>query len=231
MIKPEHLYILIGCEESQAICIEFRKLGFNAFSCDLKECSGGHPEWHLQIDVFEAIKLRQWDLGIFHPECTYMTVSGLHRNKNNPIRAEKTEQSLIFVKMLLDADIQHIALENPVGCISSRIRKPNQIIQPYQFGDDASKSTCLWTKDLPLLKHTKYIEPRIVNGKKRWANQTDDGQNKLVIDGKWIGYNDPRTKTFRSKTYQGVAHAIARQWGKFLSSKTEHYTSNFIDQD
>lgn len=202
--------VLVGCEESQAVCIEFRKLGHEAYSCDIQECSGGHPEWHLQMDVFEAIKLKDWDIAIFFPDCTFITVSGLHRNKNNPERTEKTEKALKFVKALMECGIKKIAIENPVGCISTRIKKPTQIIQPYEFGADASKKTCLWLFGLTKLEATEYIEPRIINGKKRWANQTDEGQNKLVIDGKWIGYNDVRTKKYRSKTYPGIADSTKK---------------------
>lgn len=242
MIIENDIYILIGCEESQAICLAFRELGFQAFSCDLKPCSGGHTEWHLQMDVFEAIKLKKWHLAIFHPDCTYLTVSGLFRNLKDSVRAEKTERSLQFVCDLLNCGIPYVAIENPVGCISTRVFKyigwfgdqkpvykvfprplthggfkPAQTIQPYDFNEDASKRTCLWTLGgLPKLKHTGYYPPRIVNGKKRWGNQTDDGQNKLMIDGKWIAYNDPRTKTYRSKTYHGIATAIAKQWGDFI---------------
>jgi hypothetical protein len=137
----------------------------------------------------------------------------LHWNKKDPVRAQKTEDGLKFVQRLMDADIPKIAIENPVSCISSRIRKPDQIVNPYQFGDDASKKTCLWLKGLPKLKHTKYIEPRIVDGKKRWSNQKDDGQNILYDDnGTVIGWNDPRTPKLRSKTYPGLARAIAEQW-------------------
>lgn len=204
--------ILVGCEESQVVTIALRKLGHEAYSCDLKDCSGGHPEWHLKMDVFEAIKLKDWDMGIFFPDYTFLTVSGLHWNKKNPDRADKTEKALKFVNNLMNCGIPKIAIENPVGCISSRIRKPDQIIQPYNFGSDASKKTCLWLTGLPLLSNGEYVEPRIVNGKKRWGNQTDDGQNKLIIDGKWIGFNDPRTKTYRSKTYPGIADAIANQF-------------------
>lgn len=142
---------------------------------------------------------------IAHPPCTYLCSSGLHWNKRVPGRQELTEEALAFVQLLLDAPIKRIALENPVGCISTRIRKYNQLIQPWQFGHDASKSTCLWLKNLPHLTPTQIIEPRIVSGKKRWANQTDSGQNKL-------GPSEDRWK-IRSETYTGIAEAMAEQWG------------------
>lgn len=198
--------ILIACEESQTICKAFRERGHEAYSCDIVPCSGGHPEWHIQGDALEVAYREGWDLMIAHPPCTYLSVSGLHWNKKQPERALKTEEALDFVRFLMHAPIPRIAVENPVSCISSRIRKPDQIIQPYEYGDDASKKTCLWLKGLPVLKPTKYVEPRITaDGKQRWANQTDSGQNKL-------GPSPDRAK-LRSKTYQGIADAIADQWG------------------
>lgn len=122
-----------------------------------------------------------------------------------------TEDALLFVEKLFSCGIKHMALENPVSIISSKFRKPDQIIQPYDFGHDASKKTCLWLRDLPLLQPTKYVEPRIVEGKKRWSNQCDSGQNKL-------GPSDDRWKK-RSETYSGIADAMAKQWGYYLNWK------------
>jgi len=205
--------ILVACEESQAVTKELRKLGHEAFSCDLLPCSGGHAEWHIQGDCLIEAYSGKYDMMICFPTCTYLTVSGLHWNKKQPERAAKTEDALNFVKKLMDAPIEFIALENPVGCISSRIRKPNQTINPYQFGDDASKRTCLWLKGLPNLVPTTYVEPRIVDGKKRWGNQMDNGQNICYDEtGKIVGWNDPRIKGLRSKTYKGIAKAMAEQW-------------------
>jgi len=210
--------ILIACEESQRVCIAFRELGHEAFSCDILPCSGGHPEWHIQGDVLEQLD-KGWDLMIAHPPCTYLSVSGLHWNNRMPERALKTEDALEFVKKLMDAPIERIALENPVSCISSRIRKPDQIINPFQFGDNASKKTCLWLKNLPKLETTDYIEPRIVNGKKRWGNQMDNGQNVTYNDkGKVVGWNTDEIKLLRSKTHPGIAKAIAEQWGTLLET-------------
>tara|TARA_R110001599_G_scaffold332301_1_gene547596 strand:- start:408 stop:1064 length:657 start_codon:yes stop_codon:yes gene_type:complete len=207
--------ILVACEESQAVTKELRKLGHEAYSCDLLDCSGGHTEWHIKGDAIKEAYSGKYDMMICFPTCTYLTVSGLHWNKSQPLRAAKTEEALVFVRKLMDAPIKYIALENPVGCISSRIMKPNQTIHPYQFGDNASKRTCLWLKNLPLLQTTNYINPRIVNGKKRWANQMDNGQN-IVYDelGKIVGWNDSRIKGLRSKTYKGIAKAMAEQWTK-----------------
>jgi hypothetical protein len=152
-----------------------------------------------------------WDLMVAHPPCTYLTVSGLHWNKRRPERAAKTEAGLAFVQQLMDAPIPRIAIENPVSCISSRIRRPDQIIQPYQFGHDASKKTCLWLKNLDPLKvnEMKRFPGRRVtfNGKlvERWSNQTDSGQNRLPPSAdRW---------KIRSETYPGIADAMAATWG------------------
>ena len=145
---------------------------------------------------------------VAHPPCTYLCSSGLHWNKRRPERAQQTEDALVFVRDLMSAPIYHIAIENPIGCISTRIRPPEQTIQPYQFGHDASKATCLWLKNLPPLQPTQMIEPRMVNGKPRWGNQTDSGQNKLPPTAdRW---------KIRSETYEGIAKAMAGQWGKWL---------------
>jgi hypothetical protein len=196
--------VLVACEFSGVVREAFRKRGHEAVSCDLLPAEDNSPH-HIQGDVLPVL-LEGWDLRIAHPPCTYLCSSGLHWNKRRPGRAEKTEEALQFVRELLNAPIERIALENPIGCISSRIRKPDQIIQPFLFGHDASKATCLWLKNLPGLANTTFIEPRIINGKKRWANMTDSGQNKL-------GPSDTRWAE-RSRTYEGIAEAMAEQWGK-----------------
>lgn len=146
-----------------------------------------------------------WDLMIAHPPCTYLSSSGLHWNKRVPGREEKTEQALRFVQRLMNADIKKIAVENPIGRINTAIRKPDQYIQPHEHGHDASKKTGLWLKNLPALKPTKMVEPRMIDGKPRWGNQTDSGQNKLApSEDRW---------KIRSTTYQGWARAMAEQWG------------------
>lgn len=172
-------------------------------SCDLLPTDAPGP--HYQGDVRDILN-DGWDLMIAHPPCTYLSVSGMHWTKRGLRDPKLTEDALDFVRLLLDAPIDRIALENPVSVISSAIRKPDQIINPYQFGDDASKKTCLWLKNLPQLTPTDVIEPRIVNGKKRWGNQTDSGQNRLPPSkDRW---------KLRSTTYQGIADAMAQQWGQ-----------------
>lgn len=183
-----------------------RGQGIDAWSCDLLPAEDGSKH-HIQGDVL-AILEDGWDAMVAFPPCTYLCVSGLHWNKRRPERAALTEAALVFVRALLDAPIKHIALENPVGCISTRIRKPDQKIQPYQFGEDASKTTCLWLKNLPYLVPTQYVAPRIVQGKQRWANQTDSGQNRLPpSEDRWA---------LRSLTYQGVADAMGAQWAQHI---------------
>jgi hypothetical protein len=195
--------VLVACEYSGAVRNAFLRAGHYALSCDLLPSDSPLGD-HYQGNVLDILD-HGWDLMIAHPPCTYLCSSGLHWNKRRPERAKQTEEALDFVRLLLDAPIPKIALENPIGCISTRIRKPTQIIQPYHFGDDASKYTCLWTKNLPLLQPTDFVEPRIVNGKRRWANQTDSGQNRLPPSAdRW---------KIRSETYIGIANAMAAQWG------------------
>jgi hypothetical protein len=171
-------------------------------SCDLLPTDAPGP--HYQGDVMDVIN-DGWDLMVAHPPCTYLSVSGMHWTTRGLRDPKLTEDALEFVRQLMAAPIPRIALENPVSVISSRIRKPDQIITPYQFGHDASKKTCLWLKGLPLLRPTQFIEPRIVNGKPRWGNQTDSGQNKLPPSAdRW---------KIRSETYTGIANAMADQWG------------------
>ena len=189
--------VLVACEYSGRVREAFRQRGHEAWSCDLLPSDDSSPH-HIQGDALEVLA-DGWDLLIAHPPCTYLSVSGLHWNKRVEGRAAKTEEALEFVRFLLDAPIDRIALENPVSCISSRIRKPDQIIQPWQFGHDASKKTCLWLKNLQPLEPTQIII------KERYANQTASGQNKLPPSkDRW---------KMRSTTYQGIADAMARQWG------------------
>lgn len=215
--------ILVACEESQAVCKEFRALGHEAYSCDILPCSGGHPEWHIQGFLEDVLgDGSEWDLIIAFPPCTYLTCSAEWAYGNGPYhqsvkegtltgsrRREARQQAIHFFMMIAARKCKKIAIENPVGVMSKEYRKPDQIIHPYNFGEDASKSTCLWLKGLPKLYNTKYIEPRIVNGKKRWGNQTDSGQNKLSPG--------PDRAKLRSKTYEGIAKAMASQWSPLLN--------------
>jgi hypothetical protein len=199
--------VLVACEYSGAVRDQFAALGHDAWSCDLLPSDVGGK--HLQGDVSKFLG-EGWDLMVAHPPCTYLASSGLHWNKRG--RGEKkTQKALEFVRMLMAAPIPHICIENPIGRIGTAIRKADQYIQPYDFGDDASKNTGLWLKNLPVLRSTSYFPPRIVEkgeytGKERWSNQTDSGQNRL-------GPSEDRWKE-RSRTYPGIAKAMADQWGR-----------------
>jgi hypothetical protein len=191
--------VLVACECSGRVRDAFAARGHDAWSCDLE--ASDTPGQHLQCDVLTVLD-RGWDLMIAHPECKYVAVSGLHWNGRRPGRALLTEEALAFVRRLMDAPIPRIAIENPISCISTRIRKPDQIVQPWYFGDDASKATCLWLKNLPLLKDTNRLPG---DHRTRRANQTASGQNKL-------GPSPDRAK-LRAMTYPGIAAAMADQWG------------------
>jgi hypothetical protein len=188
--------VLVACEFSGIVREAFAARGHEAWSCDIlpSEIDG----LHYQGDIRDLLG-QNWDLMLAFPPCTYLSSSGLHWNLRRPERAAKTEEALEFVRLLLNSPISRIALENPIGCISTRIRRPDQIIQPWMFGEDASKSTCLWLKGLPLLVPTNVIK------KERYGNQTPTGQNKL-------GPSKDRWKE-RSRTYKGIAEAFAAQWG------------------
>lgn len=177
-----------------------------AYSCDLQPCAGPHPEWHLQMDMIQAAGLRTWDMGIFFPPCTHLAVSGSRHFAQKRADGRQQEGIDFFMQVVqIASSLPYAAIENPVGIMSSIYRQPDQIIQPYQFGDDASKKTCLWLFNLPMLKPTEYVEPRITpDGKQRWANQTDSGQNNLPPS--------EHRGQIRSKTYPGIALAMATQW-------------------
>lgn len=205
--------ILVGCEESQAVTIAFRELGFEAYSCDLLPCSGGHPEWHLQQDVFKVIGSELWDLAIFHPECTRLTVTANKWYKPEfahrfPTIHEDREKAVEFFMRLANSDIPRIAIENPIGIMSTRYKKPDQIIQPYHFGDTERKSTCLWLKGLPKLIHTNVVEPEIIYHK---SGRTD---GKLHFETMKLPKEERRKA--RSVTFPGIAKAMAEQWGEVL---------------
>lgn len=239
------LKVLIACEESQRVCEAFRNLGHEAYSCDIIEPSGGHPEWHIKGDVlkfinpvqisnkFCGIVFRtmdgeahradgQWDMIIAHPPCTYLTVTGNRwfniEKYGDKARAryEERERAYKFFMAFVNAKCEHIAIENPVGYMSTAFRKPNQIIQPYMFGDPVRKSTCLWLKGLPALKATKIVEPKIRPGGYSGASWAAKDEN-----GKTIAWNDPRTAKIRSKTFPGIAEAMAAQWSEHLTKEEE----------
>jgi hypothetical protein len=194
--------VLVACEYSGRVRDAFIGGGHDAMSCDLLPTDAPGP--HYQGDVRDMLHAG-WDLMIAHPPCTYLSVSGMHWTRRGLRDPALTEDALAFVRLLLDAPIERIALENPVSIISSRIRKPDQTIHPHQFGHDASKRTCLWLKNLPPLEPTKLVPPRLVNGSPRWGNQTDAGQNRLApSEDRW---------KIRSATYEGIAQAMAAQWG------------------
>lgn len=196
--------ILIACEESQTVCKSFRKLGHEAYSCDILPCSGGHTEWHIQGDVLEQLD-KGWDMMIAHPPCTHLAVSGAAWFKEK-IADGRQQAALDFVQKLMDAPIEKVCIENPVSVISSKIRKPNQIINPFQFGDPVPKKTCLWLKNLPLLKPTNIVEPEYIIGKR-------DGKKYSIIHYQSVGKSQEERSKTRSKTFQGIADAMAYQWG------------------
>ena len=207
--------ILVACEESQAVTKELRKLGHEAFSCDLLPCSGGYPEWHYQQDVFEVIE-KGWDMMIAHPPCTFLAVSGARwlYNKDgskNQERWNNQAEALDFVQRLMDAPIDKIAIENPISVISSQIRKPEQIIQPWMFGDKAQKSTCLWLKNLPKLEPTNIVEKGefIEFISKKGVKKK---QPKWYFDALKQAKTPEERRTLRSKTFKGIAEAMAKQW-------------------
>lgn len=208
--------VLIACEESQRVCLAMRAKGHEAYSCDILPCSGGHPEWHLQQDVLPLLH-DKWDLIIAHPPCTYLTCAGnswfnVDKYGVRAIgRMGRREEAVDFFMAFTRAECPRVAIENPVGIMSSRYRKPDQIIQPYWFGDHARKSTCLWLKGLPKLKPTNIVDP----GEIRSGGFSVGASACYARDenGKILRWNDPRTAVIRSKTFPGIAAAMADQWG------------------
>lgn len=230
----ERMNILIACEESQRVCKEFRRLGHNAFSCDILECSGGHPEWHIQGDVLNILNpiplistekgivfntmdglihtVAKWDLIIAHPPCTYLTVTGnrwfnVERYGEKAIqRMKDRETAARFFMEFVNADCEKIVIENPVGYMSTYYRKPNQVIQPYMFGDAFEKRTCLWLKGVKPLEPTNEVEPP-----KRKEFKSGKTMPEWYAD-LWKLSKEERAKE-RSKTFPGIARAMAEQWG------------------
>lgn len=205
--------VLIACEESQEVCKAFRELGHEAFSCDIIECSGGHPEWHIQDDVLKHLN-DGWDLMIAHPPCTYLSNAGIGWfNESKYGNLAKTRKMLRyeafdFVMILANASIPKIAIENPTGWLNSHWRKPDQTIQPWQFGDAESKRTCLWLKGVPKLEFTDIVKPKIYAYYK-----TGKKKGKPIYGNNYLKFSEDRAK-IRSKTFPGIAKAMAEQWGK-----------------
>ena len=223
--------VLVACEESQRVCISFHERGHNAFSCDILPCSGGHPEWHIQCDVLkilnpyefpfggEVIEFRamdgadyvieKWDLIIAHPPCTYLTLAGNKWFKPEfadrfPERQKQRKEAVDFFMAIANADCDKIAIENPVGVMSSQWRKPDQYIEPYMFGDPEKKKTGLWLKGLPLLKPTNIVEPVIIHCK--------SGANEPRWHMETMHLPKEERSRVRSQTFIGIAHAMASQW-------------------
>ena len=223
----DEMKVLVACEESQAVTIELRKLGHETYSCDIIPCSGGHPEWHIMQDVvpmlngncgFDTVGGEEhngyidtrhyidgkWDMIIAFPPCTDLAVSGARHFERK--RADGTQQrSIDFFMKFANADCEKIAIENPVGIMSSKWRKPNQIINPFQFGDRFKKKTCLWLKGLPELISTDIVNPEedfVYPNGKRYPQWMMDTLSKTSIE---------RAKA-RSKTFPGIAKAMAKQW-------------------
>jgi hypothetical protein len=231
------LNILVACEESQAITKVLRKLGHNAYSCDLLPCSGGHPEWHFNVDVFKVIKNKggvlenglkvklknNWEMMIAHPPCTFLAVSGArwyyHPDDNKlpfdqrsphprfPNRAKDKEEAVDFFIKLCEAPIDKIAVENPVSIMSTLHEKPTQIVHPWMFGDEASKATCLWLKNLPLL-----VPTNIVGKGERVVLSSGKSLPKWYSDALSKSKSAAERRTMRSKTFEGMAIAMAEQW-------------------
>lgn len=199
--------VLVACEESQRVCVAFRKRGHQAFSCDIQPCSGGHPEWHIQDDVLKILD-HGWDLVIAHPPCTDLCVSGA-RHFAKKRESGQQQISINFFMEFVNAPCEKIAIENPIGIMSTYYRKPDQIIQPYQFGDPVRKATCLWLKGLPKLEPTNVVEPKIVE-------YTCKNGKKVTFSEYMVrGFEGDRA-THRSKTFPGIAEAMADQWGSYL---------------
>lgn len=219
--------VLIACEESQAVCTAFRSRGHEAYSCDILPCSGGHPEWHINCDVLPLLPGNcefitadgtkheingRWDMIIAHPPCIYLCLSGQRWYDTEKYggaaleRAEKRRDAVEFFMRFVNADCGRIAIENPVGIMSRYYRKPDQYIQPYQFGHPASKKTGLWLKNLPLLTPTEIVEPEFT------TSGTGRKWDKWFWESSLIFDRAERSR-FRSKTFPGIAAAMADQWG------------------
>ena len=194
--------ILVACEESQRVCTAFRNKGHEAYSCDIMDCSGDHPEWHIKDDVMNHIN-EDWDMIIAFPPCTHLCNAGQRWFAEGKKDRKLQEEAIKFFMSFTDINCPKVSIENPVGIMSTKYRKPDQIIHPWMFGDTDYKMTCLWLKGLPKLKPTNII-PKEERTQNNW---------KAVFNGKQYSWNDPVTSILRSKTYKGIAEAMAEQWG------------------
>lgn len=231
----DKIKVLIACEESQRVCAAFRERGFEAYSCDIIKCSGGHPEWHIKNDAIDTIynhilvktcdgklhHIDKWDLVIAHPPCTYLTVTGnrwfnIERYGEKAIeRYKEREKAIKFFMWIAKAKCDRIAIENPIGVMSTYYRKPDQIIQPYMFGECFEKKTCLWLKGLPNLTPTNIVKPE-----KRIVFDSGKSMPKWYAD-LWHLPKEERAKE-RSKTFPGIAEAMAEQWGNYIRKEMEN---------
>lgn len=229
--------VLVACEESQRVCTEFRKLGHEAYSCDIEPCSGGHPEWHIQDDVlpllngncdFQTVNgdlhhlIGKWDMIIAFPPCTHLAVSGARHFEKKRVDGRQREGIEFFCKFF-EADCDFVSIENPVNIISGDYIpkwfpdltekyklpiKPTQIIQPYEFGDPHKKTTCLWLKGLPKLQPTNIVDPKLV------SYICKSGKKVTFSEYMVRGFENGDRAKHRSKTFLGIANAMAEQWGK-----------------
>lgn len=216
--------VLVACEESQRVAMSFRDKGHYAFSCDVLPCSGGHPEYHIQGDALKILNggdfvtmdgrrhhVDKWDLLIAHPPCTYLTNTGnrwfneLKYGENAINRKKLREEAAIFFMKFTEANAERIAIENPIGYMSTYYRKPDQIIQPYEFGEPERKATCLWLKNLRLLTPTNIVKPNIV--------VLPSGKTDSMLHYSTFRLNKSERSRIRSQTFWGVAKAMADQWG------------------
>ena len=226
--------LLVACEESQRVCVAFRQHGWEAYSCDIIDCSGGHPEYHIKQDVLPLLNgncdfetrdgvkhhIDHWNMLIAHPPCTELCSAGQHWFSRGIKDPKMRDDAVDFFMRFINADCEHIAVENPIGIMSTRYRKPDCVVQPWQFGHPETKATCLWLKNLPSLVPTNIIKKpeggwenqQISNGKYTGFKNYDE-------NGKILAWNDPRTKVIRSRTYIGIAEAMAEQWTKYLEEE------------
>lgn len=210
--------VLVACEESQTVTKAFRKLGHEAYSCDIQECSGGHPEWHLMRDVTELLA-QTWDAVIAFPPCTYLTSAqagwyNVDKYGQKAIdRRKMQEEGIAFFELFTKLNhVSFVSIENPVGIMSSRYRKPDQIVQPWMFGDRAQKTTCLWLKGLPKLAPTNIVDKGDFVENKRKDGRTERRPIWFKQGEAWSMTQEERSRA-RSKTFQGIADAMAAQWG------------------